>query len=138
MWAELQRALARFPDAVLTGLDADGRPAGARCRPRADASAEVLRCAAPPGLHLVDGPASLLCHGHDAELWSLRSFVARGALVVDGAEWVFTPTALTMGNGMGGPVSDLRVFVAARQRAGRYLARRGIARPAIQWARLRP
>lgn len=138
MWAEVNRALAGFPDAVLTGIDEDGRPAAARCRPRPDAAAEVLRCVRTPGLDLVDGPASLLCHGHDERLWSLRTFVARGVVAVDGPDWVFTPTAVTMGAGMGGPIADLRGFVAARRRAGRYLDRRGLSRPRIPWARLRP
>gem|GEM_PF-5270519 len=38
---------------------------------------------------------------------------------------------------MAGPVGDARSFLAARQRAGRYLARRGIPRPRVPWDLLR-
>jgi hypothetical protein len=140
MWPDLVAALARFPDAVLTGRDPDGHPAAGRCRPRPDPAAQIVRIEPVPGLDLGDGPASLLCHSHDQHLWALRSFLAHGALTHadGGATWVFTPTRLSMGTGMTGPVGDLRGFLAARRRAARYLAGRGQARPVIPWARLRP
>ena len=84
------------------------------------------------------GPASLLWHSHDAKLARLRSFLVRGDLVVDGAEWVLTPRRMRAGPGMSGPLGDVAAFRAARRRAGRYLAARGLARPQIPWDRLRP
>jgi hypothetical protein len=93
---DLDGALARFPDAVLTGRIADG------------------------GL-----------------LARLRSFAVRGHLLTDGAEWRFRPTATIAGLGMSGPIGDLRVFLAARRRAGRYLAVRALPRPRVPWRRLR-
>jgi hypothetical protein len=137
MWDELVRDLARFPDAVLTGLDALGRPTSVRAVPRPDAADRVVRFARPPGVELVDGPASVLCHSHDAQLWNLRSFVARGTVAAVGDDWVFTPTALVPGTGLSGPLGGLRSFVAARGRAGRYLARRGLSRPVVPWSRFR-
>lgn len=137
MWDELARDLARFPDAVLTGLDALGRPTSVRAVPRLDAAGRVVRFARAPGVGLVDGPASVLCHSHDAQLWNLRSFVARGTVAAAGDDWVFTPTAHVAGTGLSGPLGDLRAFVAARGRAGRYLARRGEPRPVVPWSRFR-
>jgi len=61
----------------------------------------------------------------------------RGRLLTDGAEWVLHPTGMITGLGMSGPVGDLRVFLAARRRAGRYLAVRGLPRPQVPWWRLR-
>ncbi len=135
MQGELRRALARFPDMVLSGLDGDGAPVGVRCRPRADG--ERLRITRPPGVAAVDGPASLLAHSHDDRLWTLRSVVTTGTIAADGPDWVFTPTGLVKGTGLDGPLADLRAFVAARRRAGRWLARRGLARPRIPWAHFR-
>jgi hypothetical protein len=137
MWPELVRDLARFPDAVLTGLDGRGYPLSVRCRPLPDHGRRLLRWARPPGVELVDGPASLLCHSHDERLGRLRSFAVRGELRGEDDEWVFTPRALVPGLGMAGPLGDLRVFVDARRRAARYLRRRGLARPRVRWARLR-
>lgn len=132
---DLRRALARFPDVVLTGLDRSGRPVSVRCRPAVDG--DRLRLPRAAGIELVDGPASVLGHSHDERLWDLRSFVAPGAVVTEGADWLFTPAGVVPGTGMAGPVGDLRGFVAARRRAGRWLSRRGLARPRIPWARFR-
>lgn len=137
MPAELHRALARFPDAVLSGLDGAGRPVSVRCRPSADPARGVLRCARASGVDVVDGPASLLCHSHDEKLARLRSFLVRGSVATEGAEWVFTPGVLVEGLGMAGPLGDARAFVAARRRAGRWLAARRLPRPRVPWTRVR-
>ena len=83
MWPELLRRLPRFPSAVLTGLDASGRPVSVRCQPTPDQQAQVLRVAIPDGLELAPGPAGLLCHHHDEQLWRLNSFLVRGGLERD-------------------------------------------------------
>ena len=57
--------------------------------------------------------------------------LVRGQLTTTGAEWVFHPLALALGTGLAGPVGDVQSFLAAQQRAGRYLARRGLQRPII-------
>jgi hypothetical protein len=135
--AELERVSKGFPDAVLSGVDGDGWPAQVRCRPRYDRVHGVLRGDRAPGVGIVDGPASLLWHGHDAKLARLRSFLLRGELVTDGAEWVLTPTRGRAGPGMSGPLGDIRMFRAARRRAARHLAAPGLTRPQVPWDRLR-
>jgi hypothetical protein len=137
MRVDLERVVTRFPDAVLSGVDDDGWPASVRCRPRYDRARAVLRCDRAPGVEIVEGRASLLWHAHDARLGRLRSFLVQGELVADGAEWVVTPTRVRAGPGMSGPLGDVAVFGAARRRAGRYLAARGLARPRVPWDRLR-
>lgn len=134
---ELERVLDRFPDAVLSGVDGDGWPVQVRCRPRYDRVHGVLRSARAPGVDIVDGPASLLWHGYDAKLARLRSFLLRGDLTSDGADRVLTPTRGRAGPGMSGPLGDVRMFHAARGRAARYLATRGLARPQVPWDRMR-
>ena len=67
--------------------------------------------------------------------------LVRGQLTTTGAEWVFHPLALALalalGTGLAGPVGDVQSFLAAQQRAGRYLARRGLQRPIIPWQLVR-
>lgn len=136
-WTELVHLLGRFDSAVLTALDPTGHPIATRCRPRADHARRVLRCGPAVGLQIADGPGSLLCHSHDDELWSLRSFLVRGTLQAEGEDLVLTPHVLVPGTGLRGPLADARGFLAARRRAGRYLARRALARPRIPWSTLR-
>lgn len=137
MTADLKGALARFPDAVLSGWDGSGWPVSVRCRVRYDPVGPVLRGDRAAGPDLVDGPACLLLHGHDERLSRLRSLLVCGDVAREGAGWVLTPTRVVEGLGMHGPLGDLRGFLAARRRAARYLAARGLARPRVPWDRLR-
>ena len=137
MHADLDRVLGLFPDAVLSGVDGAGWPVCVRCRPRYDRAEGVLRCDRAPGVDIVEGPASLLWHGHDATLGRLRSFLVRGEVDTDGSAWVLAPNRTRAGPGMSGLLGDARIFYAARRRAARYLAAHGLARPEVPWKRLR-
>ncbi|MET0187605.1 MAG: pyridoxamine 5'-phosphate oxidase family protein [Pseudonocardia sediminis] len=136
-WTDLVRNLARFPDAVLNAYDGDGRPVGLRASPRVDHAARVLHWPGPAGVDVAAGPASVLWHSHDEKMWSLRSFAARGAVAPGEDGLVFTPGGVLPGLGLSGPLGDGKVFLDARRRAGRHLARRGLPRPRIPWDRLR-
>lgn len=57
---------------MLNATDPDGRPYSVRCRPRPDSSAGVLRLDLARGGEIQPGPASLLCHTHDEELWNQK------------------------------------------------------------------
>jgi hypothetical protein len=133
MWAEITRRLPGFASAVLSGLDAAGDPVSVRCRPALDHHAQVLRVAVPEGLGLMAGPAGLLCHDHDEQLWSLRSFLLRGTLERTGHGWAFRPRQLVPGMDTT-PLSNLRLLRTGRRTARRYLAARGLRRPMIPWA----
>ena len=133
--AEMHERLARFDGAVLSGLDDDGRPVALRGRARVEG--ERVLWPATPGTGLTAGPAALLCHSHDEKLWNLRSFQARGRIDRDDDGWEFRAHRVVDGTGMSGPLGDLAAFVAARRRAGRYLARRGVERPRVDWAALK-
>ncbi len=137
MWPKLIKNLTRFPNAVLTALDADGYPFSIRCVPKADPVAQVLRLLLPPGAPLQSGPASLMCHSHDKLLWNLSNFLVRGSLQQDGQGWLFRPTQLIPGTGFANPLDGLRMFFKARESAKRYLAKRGLPRPAIPWEQVR-
>jgi hypothetical protein len=132
MWPEIVARLPRFASAVLTGLDASGEPVSLRCRPTLDYHARVLWVAVPEGLGMVPGPAGLLCHHHDEQLWELRSFLLRGRLELAGRGWVLRPRQLVPGMDTT-PLSNLRLLRTGRRTAKRYLAARGLRRPTIPW-----
>jgi hypothetical protein len=132
MWPEVVKRLPRFASAVLTGLDASGDPVSLRCQPTLDHQAQVLRLMVPDGLGMVPGPAGLLCHRHDEQLWRLKSFLLRGGLERTSHGWVFRPRQLVRGMDTT-PVSNLRVLRNGRRTAKRYLAARGLPRPTIPW-----
>jgi hypothetical protein len=132
MWPEISRRLPGFASAVLTALDAAGDPVSVRCQPTLDHHARVLRVAVPAGLGMVAGPAGLLCHHHDEQLWGLRSFLLRGTLERTGHGWVFRPGQLVPGMDTTA-LSNLRLLRNVRRTARRYLAARGLPRPTIPW-----
>ena len=137
MWAELVAAIEQFDDAVLSGLGRDGYPVSVRVKPRPDAADGVLWLANELPVVLVPGPASVLCHSHDRQLWHLRSVLVRGVLERSERGWVLRPTALVPGTGLSGALGDARTLLAARRRASRYLAHRGLQRPVVPWDDLR-
>jgi hypothetical protein len=134
MWSDLARLLPTFRSAVLTGLDADGYPFSLRCQPSLEPTTQTIRIPPPPGVAIQPGPASLLCHQHDEQLWNQRSLLVRGTLRTKPDGWVLEPRQLIPGLGIGGPLAMIRGIVAARRTAGRYLAARRLARPRIPWA----
>lgn len=136
MWDELITHLSDFPSAVLTGTDAEGYPFSVRCRPTPDIEARLLRVRLPEGTRICSGPASLLCHSHDENLWNLKSFLVRGVLSRDGGDWNFEPRHFIAGAGIGGLPAMARFFIGSRRRAGRYLKKRGLARPKVPWGEI--
>ncbi len=132
MWGDIVKRLPRFSSAVLTGLDGTGDPVSVRCQPTVDHQARVLRVLVPDGLGIVPGPAGLLCHRHDDELWSLKSFLLRGSLERTRRDWVFRPRQLVRGMDTT-PLSNLRLLRRCRRTAKHYLAARGLRRPSIPW-----
>lgn len=138
MWVDVRRHLRDFASPVLTGVDGDGYPFSIRCSPEPDEAQQVLRVSVPGWTRIRPGPASLLCHGHNQLLWDLRSFMVRGTLEPAGGEtWLFRPTRFVPGIGIGGLAGMIRFALAKRGTARRYLERRGLARPRIDWAQLK-
>jgi hypothetical protein len=130
------RHLGDFPSAVLTGVDDTGYPFSARCRPEPDGPTQTLRLQLPASIPLRAGPAGLLCHRHDAQLWNLKSFWVRGSLGANPGGWTFHPQKFVPGAGIGGPMGVVRFIRDGRRRARQYLKKRGLARPEIPWDRI--
>jgi hypothetical protein len=127
-----------FSSPILTGLDGDGYPFSIRCAPEVDEAQQVLRVSLPGWARIRQGPASLLCHGHNHLLWDLRSFMVRGTLEPTGGEiWLFRPSRFVPGIGTGGLAGMVRFALAKRRAARRYLERRGLPRPRVDWVQLK-
>ena len=125
------RELAGYPSCVLAARDVNGGIALARTV--AQPAGGGYAVAAAPGSDLAEGPASLLVHRHDDKLAGLRFAVVRGRITRTGAgEWLLVPDRLI--SPAGTPLHTLRV---CRASAARYLAARGLARPAVPWAQYR-
>ncbi|HEY8597449.1 MAG TPA: hypothetical protein VIL85_03395 [Thermomicrobiales bacterium] len=136
MWAELVRYHALFDSAVLTGRDAAGYPFSVRCVPRPDAATRTLRLTLLDGTPLVPGPSSIIWHSHDEQLSSLRNMNLRGTLERDAAGWFLRPLQLLPLMGLGNPLAVLPFLIGAYRTTKRYLAKRGLPRPAIPWAKI--
>jgi hypothetical protein len=128
--------LATYPSAVLATRTDDGTPSLRRVRVTGPGAAGRLRLDVPPDEQLREGPASLLAHGHDEQLWSLRSVVVTGELMAaDG--WVFRPDRIVGGGSTVSPLAVLRQLRGLRRTADAYLEKRSLPRPSIAWHSIR-
>jgi hypothetical protein len=132
VWAEAAKWLAKFPDTVITALDAEGYPVSVRqVAPRYDATNGLLVVEVPDALRITEGPANLLCHSHDEELWSLNAIHIKGRLEYQSA-WLFVTTAFTPPPRWA--LIGLWQFArSGRAAARRYLDWRGLGRPVVNW-----
>lgn len=137
MWSDLRAALALFPTVVLTWPDDAGYPTSVRLAVEPSDALHVLRFPAPGGLELRAGPASVMSHSHDERTWHVKSFMTRGGLEQDDQGWVFRPLTFIPGPGIGRFADQVRWALRPRSTAKRYLAKRGLARPAIPWDKIK-
>lgn len=133
MWNQIVKNLAKFSNAVLTGIDSDGYPVSIRCVPQVDGARQVLRISIADGIPIRPGPVGLLCHSHDEQIWNLRSFLVQGRLVRSEQGWELKPERFIPGGGMLGPIDQMRQIFKARDDAKKYVQKRGIPWPKVQW-----
>ena len=129
------RQLAGFPSAVLGTTTPDGAPLLRRIRVTGSAG-EALALHVPEDDDVRPGPASLLAHSRDEQLWSLRSVGVLGELVA-GPTWTFRPERIIGDSGTATPLAIVRQLRRLRRTAQGYLDRRSLARPQIPWADLK-
>jgi hypothetical protein len=129
--AEAAKWLGKFDEAVLTALDVDGYPLSVRvATDRYDAGTGRLPVTLPEVLRAVESPAGLLCHYHDEKMWKLKAIQVKGRLEKRDGEWDFVTTSFD-------PPSKLQLFVFLKgtgTSAQKYLDRRGLERPEVNWA----
>lgn len=88
MWNEIVKAIAKYESSVLSFVDAEGFPLSVRCVPQADGARQVIRVQLPPEVVAQPGPASLMSHHHDAQLWNLHGYSVVGELAREEGEGV--------------------------------------------------
>lgn len=134
MWAEAAKWLNTFGEAVLTFPDVDGYPASVRVGTAGfDAATGRLPVTLPETLRAAEGRAGLLCHSHDEKMWNLKMLQVKGELRNDDGSWVFMTTQFT-------PPSKLAMvdFIKnARSSGQRYLDKRGLSRPEVNWTQIK-
>jgi Pyridoxamine 5'-phosphate oxidase len=132
-FGRVARNLAGYRSAVLVARDGEGFPWMQRLRPEVDVRAGEFVLPVPPGERLHAGPASLLCHQHNANLWLLRSFVAVGELAERAGRWTFTCERVVPGMSRN-PLLAARIVRQCRRSAKDYLQRRGLPAPPVPWS----
>ncbi len=133
MWSNLVNRLGEFPNAVLTTIDASGYPFSMRCTPQVDEARQVLLIGQLADQHFQAGPAELLYHYHNEQLWDLKALQILGRLEQVEQTWTFHPERFIPGNGFLGLFDQMRSIFKTSADAGRYLKKRGIPRPKIRW-----
>ncbi|WP_405884607.1 pyridoxamine 5'-phosphate oxidase family protein [Streptomyces sp. NBC_01136] len=127
--------LARFPSAVLAARDASGAPVLARTRPVPTGNGFAVEV--PTDCATTAGPASLLVHRHDQHLNHMHNALVRGTLEATDGGWLLVPTKVVEPMGTGRPTDAIRLLRSTRRATARYLERRGLDRPRVQWDEFR-
>jgi hypothetical protein len=135
MWPEIQKHASSFPNAVLSGRDADGYPASARTSVALNQERQTVLVQVPAEIAMQPGLASLLFHSHNEQLWDLKIHLLRGELVATTEGFEFRPTKLAPGQGTG--LEVVRMIMNCRKAARTYLEKRGLGRPAVPWSHLK-
>lgn len=129
--------ISSYPSVVLSALDEAGGPTLTRTTVVAEGDAWRVRV--PGDVPVSAGPASLLVHRHDAQLWSLHNANVTGRLTADDRGWLLRPERLIEPGGRhrASPLDPIRTVRDCRATTKRYLERRRLARPRIPWAAYR-
>jgi len=126
--------LAAYPTVVLAARDASGAPV--LVRTSASDGPDGYKIELPDDAAVVEGPASLLVHRHDDQLWNLHNASVRGVLRQDAAGgWTLLPVRLTepAARHRGGITDPIRIVRSSRATTRAYLEKRNWNRPAIPW-----
>jgi hypothetical protein len=137
MWQLASESLSRFPDVVVTVAGIEGHPVSVRQPSRRyDAKTGEMPILIPASVAPAAGPANVLAHSHDENLWNLRMVRIKGRLEKRSEGWTFVSTAFTP-PAPGGFKSRWQMAKAMRRSSCRYLAVRGIAHPKVNWMALK-
>ena len=136
MWSEAAKSLAGYREAVVTAVDPTGYPVSVRqAAPRYDPATGEFTAEWPSGLPVSEGPAVVLCHSHDEKLWNIKQLQIKGRLERRNDRWVFRSTGFHAP-----PASQLGIFLRLardmRKTGRRYLDRRGLKAPRVNWRAL--
>jgi hypothetical protein len=134
VWDEAAKWLNKFPEAVLTVIDGNGYPASVRVSTSGyDKASGELAVSLPAAIDGAAGPASLLCHSHDEKLWNLQMIMINGALAKRNDAWIFRTESFKAPS----KLAVVDFIRNARRSAQKYLDRRGLPRPQVNWAEVK-
>ena len=137
MWQLASEWLSRFPEVVVTAFGIEGHPVSVRQHsPRYDAQTGEMPVLLPTSVAPVAGPANVLAHYHDENLWDLQIVRVKGRLERRDEGWIFISTAFTPPSPAGFK-SRWQMAKAMRRSSSRYLAARGLDRPKVNWTVLK-
>ncbi|MSP59746.1 MAG: hypothetical protein EXR72_05280 [Myxococcales bacterium] len=126
-WTEAAKWIAKFSEGVLNAVDGGGYPVSVRQTSLPfDAASGAMAVTLPESLGAVAGPASLLCHFHDENLWKLRAILVRGRIERRGGGWVFVTTAFA-------PPSMWQMMKNVKKSTRTYLETRGLPMPKVDY-----
>jgi hypothetical protein len=80
-------------------------------------------------LRIVEGPADLLSHYHDEKMWHLNAIQVKGRIENRDGAWVFQSTKFDAPS----KLAFFHFLANARTAAQKYLDKRGLQRPPINW-----
>jgi hypothetical protein len=119
--------LKKYSEGVLNAVDAEGRPFSVRQATLAwDSASGTMPVKIPDVLGPIASPASLLCHFHDENMWSLRAVLVKGRIERRGDGWVFVGTAFD-------PPSMWKMMSGIKKSTKNYLEKRGLERPKVNF-----
>ncbi len=97
------------------------------------------RVAVPDDVAVAAGPAGLLVHRHDQQLWGMHNANVRGRLEHRDGGWVLRPEQVVEPTArLHARLGDnVRTVRSCRAATVRYLGRRNLPRPRIPWAAYR-
>lgn len=127
MWNKAAKDLSEYAEAVVNLMDADGFPLSVRqVAPRFDPEQGTMPLLIPASLRPTAGPASLLAHFHNNQLWQLKAMLIRGRVEQRGDTWTFVGSEYK-------PRSVWGQFKDVKRAVEQYLSKRGLARPKIAY-----
>lgn len=126
-WRKAASDLSRYREAVVNAMDSDGYPVSVRqLSPRYDGETGTLPLVVPSTIRIAAGPASLLAHVHNEQLWALKAMLIKGRIERHGEGWRFVSTEYKTR-------PPWHMLKDVKRAVEQYLTKRGLARPKIAY-----
>ncbi|WP_216215615.1 pyridoxamine 5'-phosphate oxidase family protein [Amycolatopsis aidingensis] len=134
MAAQIADALERYPTAVFAARDEQRYPQAARAVVSRDGADGALRVRPVQEFAGAPGVANLLWHRHNGRPGEMSTLLVTGAAGAADGEWTFVPERIPGALPAGRDRDSYQAWIAdARQRSLRYLQRRGMTPPELDW-----
>ena len=132
MWEQIIAYISSYPSVVVTGIDAGGYPYSVRCHVQPDSARQLIRTDLPANAEIQPGPASMMSHYHDENLWNQTSFLVNGKLENREDGWNFRPEKV-VGEISQSPLELMRAMLRLRRTASDYLKKHNLPKPQVAY-----